>query len=470
MGEKENMQTDYQTLWNKCLAVIKDIVPKAAFDTWFVPIVPVSYADNKFTIQVPSQFFYEYLEAKYVNVLKVTLYRVIGQGTILNYRINVIGNQEKKSNEDGVVNLPTDGGPAPITGGRGPHIFDKTERVVWDSHLSSKYNFDNYFEGTSNRLVRSASEAIAHNPGKTFNPMFVYGPSGVGKTHLCHAIGNRIQEMHPDKKVLYISAHLFTIQYTEAIRKNATNDFLFFYQGVDVLILDDIQELIGKDKTQNTFFQIFNHLHLLGKQLILTSDKAPVDLQGMEERLITRLKWGLTAELDRPDLDLRKKILKNEITKNGVVIPDDVFNFIATNVTENVRAVEGIVASLLAYSTAFDRSIDLPLTRQVVSRVVKLEKKQVSVESIQDIVCKYYNLELAAIQTNSRKREIVQARQITMYLSKKYTDASLSHIGKIVGKRDHATVLHACKTIKDQIETNKSFRSSVEEIEGLLKN
>ena len=260
--------------------------------------------------------------------------------------------------------------------------------------------------------------------------MFVFGASGVGKTHLCHAIGNRIQEIHPEKKVLYISAHLFTVQYTEAIRKNTTNDFMYFYQGVDVLILDDIQELIGKDKTQNTFFHIFNHLHLLGKQLILTSDKAPVDLQGMEERLITRLKWGLT---------------------------------------ENVRDVEGIVASLLAYSTAFNRMIDLPLTKQVVSRVVKLEKKQVSVESIQDVVCKYYNLELAAIQTNSRKREIVQARQVTMYLAKKYTDSSFSHIGKIVGKRDHATVLHACKTVRDQIETNKSFRSSVEEIEALLK-
>lgn len=327
----------------------------------------------------------------------------------------------------------------------------------------------NYFEGTSNRLVRSSSEAIAQEPGKTFNPMFVFGASGVGKTHLCHAIGNRIQEIHPEKKVLYISAHLFTVQYTEAIRKNTTNDFMYFYQGVDVLILDDIQELIGKDKTQNTFFHIFNHLHLLGKQLILTSDKAPVDLQGMEERLITRLKWGLTAELDRPDLDLRKKILKNKISHDGVVIPDDVFNFIASNVTENVRDVEGIVASLLAYSTAFNRMIDLPLTKQVVSRVVKLEKKQVSVESIQDVVCKYYNLELAAIQTNSRKREIVQARQVTMYLAKKYTDSSFSHIGKIVGKRDHATVLHACKTVRDQIETNKSFRSSVEEIEALLK-
>lgn len=463
------MQTDYKTLWNKCLSVIKDIVPAAAFDTWFKPIVPLSYENNNFTIEVPSQFFYEYLETKYVNVLKVTLYRVVGQGTVLIYRIKVVGNQQKSSG--GTIDIPMNDGVINQKREEPTHmLLDKPERMMWNSHLSPKYSFDNYFEGTSNRLVRSASEAIAQDPGKTFNPMFVFGPSGVGKTHLCHAIGNRIQEIHPEKRVLYISAHLFTVQYTEAIRKNVTNDFMYFYQGVDVLILDDIQELIGKDKTQNTFFHIFNHLHTLGKQLILTSDKAPVDMQGMEERLITRLKWGLTAELDRPDLDLRKKILKNEISKNGVVIPDDVFNFIASNVTDNVRAVEGIVASLLAYSTAFDRTIDLPLTKQVVSRVVKIEKKQISVESIQDLVCKYYNLELAAIQTNSRKREIVQARQVAMYLAKKYTDASFSHIGKIVGKRDHATVLHACKTIKDQIETNRSFRSSVEEIEGMLRS
>lgn len=469
MEDYYNMQTDYQTLWNKCLSVIKDIVPAAAFDTWFKPIVPLSYENNNFTIEVPSQFFYEYLETKYVNVLKVTLYRVVGKGTVLIYRIKVVGNQQKSSG--GTIDLPmNDGVVNPKREEPRPMVMDRAERMMWNSHLSPKYSFDNYFEGTSNRLVRSASEAIAQNPGKTFNPMFVFGPSGVGKTHLCHAIGNRIQEIHPEKRVLYISAHLFTVQYTEAIRKNVTNDFMYFYQGVDVLILDDIQELIGKDKTQNTFFHIFNHLHTLGKQLILTSDKAPVDMHGMEERLITRLKWGLTAELDRPDLDLRKKILKNEISKNGVVIPDDVFNFIASNVTDNVRAVEGIVASLLAYSTAFDRTIDLPLTKQVVSRVVKIEKKQISVESIQDLVCKYYNLELAAIQTNSRKREIVQARQVAMYLSKKYTDASFSHIGKIVGKRDHATVLHACKTIKDQIETNRAFRSSVEEIEGMLTN
>lgn len=465
------MQTDYRTLWNKCLAVIRDIVPEAAFSTWFEPIMPLSYEENKFTIQVPSQFFYEYLEAKYVNVLKVTLHRVIGPGTILNYRIMV------DRSTGGMVEYPGENASTaikkvtPKDANKAPTPFSRPLVQDLDPQLNPKYNFDNYFEGTSNKLVRAAGESIAQNPGKTtFNPMFIFGPSGVGKTHLCNAIGTRIRELHPDKRVLYLSAHLFRVQFTDAIRKNTTNDFLNFYQNIDVLIMDDIQELIGMDKTQNTFFHIFNHLHQLGKQLILTSDKPPVDLQGMEERLITRLKWGLTAELSRPDLDLRKKILKNKINHDGIVIPDEVFNFIANNVTENVRDLEGILVSLMANAVINNREIDLPLTKRVVSQAVRLEKKQISIQSIQETVCKYFNLELAAIQANSRKREIVQARQITMFLAKKYTDNSFSVIGKIVGKKDHATVLHACKTIKDQIETNKSFRSSVEEIEDLLKN
>ena len=282
------MQTEYQTLWNKCLAVIKDIVPEAAFNTWFMPIIPLSYEDNKFTIQVPSQFFYEYLEEKYVNVLKVTLYRVIGQGTILNYRVMV------DKTTGGTVDYPAENGSVavkkitPKDANKAPNPFVQTAPQDLDPQLNPKYNFENYFEGTSNKLVRTAGEAVAQNPGKTtFNPLFIFGPSGVGKTHLCHAIGTRIRELHPEKKVLYVSSHLFRVQFTDAIRKNTTNDFLNFYQNIDVLLLDDIQELIGMDKTQNTFFHIFNHLHQLGKQLILTSDKAPVDLQGMEERLIT---------------------------------------------------------------------------------------------------------------------------------------------------------------------------------------
>lgn len=465
------MQKDHHILWNNCLAIIKDIVPEAVFTTWFLPIVPLSYEENKFTVQVPSQFFYEYLEAKYVDVLRVTIHRVIGQGTILCYRITV-----DKTN-GGTVDYPaanTSTAPAKsqqakdIT--KAPTPFTQPTNLDLDPQLNPKYTFDNFFEGFSNRLGRTAGEEVSRNPGKTtFNPLFLYGPSGVGKTHLCHAIGARIRELYPEKKVLYVSSHLFRIQYTDAIRKNTTNDFLNFYQGIDVLLLDDIQELIGMDKTQNTFFHIFNHLHQLGKQLVLTSDKAPVDLQGIEERLITRMKWGLTAEMVRPDLELRKKILRHKMEQESIRIPEDVFDFIAENVADNIRDLEGVLVSLMAHAVIYNKEIDLVLAKRVIDQNVKLEKKQISVQLIQKVVCDYYNLDLSLIQTNSRKREIVQARQIAMYLSKKYTDYSFSHIGKIVGKKDHATVLHACKTVKDQIEISKSFRSSVEEIENLLK-
>jgi len=466
------MQKDYQILWNDCLAIIKDIVPEAVFSTWFLPIQPLSYEENKFTVQVPSQFFYEYLEAKYVDVLKVTIHRVIGQGTILCYRVTV-----DKAN-GGTIDYPTANGVVLPSANKvtksltkAPNPFTQVTPQDLDPQLNPKYSFYNFFEGPSNRLARTAAEEVAKNPGKTtFNPLFLYGPSGVGKTHLCHAIGARTRELYPEKKVLYVSSHLFRIQFTDAIRKNTTNDFLNFYQSIDVLLLDDIQELIGMDKTQNTFFHIFNHLHQLGKQLVLTSDKAPVDLQGIEERLITRMKWGLTAEMSRPDIELRKKILRNIVNNEGLQMPEDVFEYIAENVTENVRDLEGVLVSLMAHALINNREIDLPLAKRVINQAVRVEKKQLSVQRIQEIVCGYYNLEQAAIQTNSRKREIVLARQITMYLSKKYTDCSFSHIGKIVGKKDHATVLHACKTIRDQIEINKSFRSSIEEIEELLKN
>ncbi|MDR1918187.1 MAG: chromosomal replication initiator protein DnaA [Tannerellaceae bacterium] len=465
------MQTNYQKLWDQCLGVIKDIIPDAAFNTWFKPIIPLSYESNKFTIQVPSQFFYEYLEEKYVNVLKVTIERVIGIGTILNYRVMVDGTT------GGTVDYLTEPSSiavkkiTPKDGNKSPAPFSQPVVQDLDTQLNPKYNLDNYFEGKSNRFVRTAAESITLNPGKTtFNPLFIFGPSGVGKTHLCHAIGTRIRELHPEKKVLYVSSHLFRIQFTDATRKNTTNDFLYFYQNLDVLILDDIQEMIGMDKTQNTFFHIFNHLHHLNKQLILTCDKAPVDMQGMEERLITRLKWGLIAELNRPDPELRKKILKNKISHEGISISEEVIDYIVDNVTDNIRDLEGVLVSLMANSVINNHEIDIALAKRIIGQAIRLEKKQISIQTILERVCGYFNLDPPAIQANSRKREIVQARQISMYLSKKYTDHSLSHIGKIVGKKDHATVLHACKSVKDQIEINKSFRSAIEEIEAKLKN
>lgn len=467
------MQSDCQLLWSKCLAVIKDIVPEAAFNTWFVPIVPLSCEDKKVTIQVPSQFFYEYLEEKYVNVLRMTLHRIYGEGTTLSYRV-MIGQLDSVNS---TVDYLAENKAPSVNSTKQPVDVNKVSTTPFtqvapqdlDSQLNPRYTFENFFEGTSNRLGRTAGEAIANDPGKTsFNPLFLYGPSGVGKTHLCHAIGLRVRELYPEKRVLYVSSHLFRIQYTDAVRKNTTNDFLNFYQSLDVLILDDIHELIGMNKTQNAFFHIFNNLHQLGKQLVLTSDKAPVDLQGMEERLITRLKWGLIAEVARPDLGLRKKILQDKVNHEGLDLPTEVFDFIADNVSNNIRDLEGVLVSLMANSLINNKSIDMGLAKHVVSQVIRVEKKQLSIEKIQEVVCQYFNMDQDLLQTTSRKREIVQARQITMYLAKKYTPASFSHIGKIVGGKDHATVLHACKTVKDQIEINKNFRTTVESIESFI--
>jgi len=461
-------------MWEDCLTVIKDIVPGAAFEAWFRPIIPLSYEDHKFTIQVPSQFFYEYLEEKYVNVLKMTLNRVFGEGTTLKYRIMVSGQQNKINGNS--ITYPGEEAksihshsPNKIDTTKAPGPFKVASQDI-DSQLNPRYNFDNFFEGESNKLIRAVSEKIASDPGKTaFNPLFIYGRSGVGKTHICHAIGVKIRKLFPEKRVLYVSANLFRLQYTDAVRKNVTNDFLSFYQSVDILILDDIHELIGLTKTQEIFFQIFNNLHQLGKQLVLTCDRAPVDLQGMEERLISRLKWGMTAQIERPDPELRKKILRNKIEHEGLDIPENVFDFIVDNVTENVRDLEGILVSLMAYSVISDKEIDITLAKQVIGQTVRLEKKQLTIKKIQEIVCRYFNLDEALIQTKSRKHEIVQARQITMFFAKKYTDSSYSHIGKVVGGKDHATVMHAVKTVKDQIEISKPFRSTMDAIEICLK-
>ncbi len=461
------MNNNFDILWSNCLNVIKDNIPEPAFNTWFAPIVPLNYEDNVLTIQVPSQFFYEYLEDKYLDIIQQTLYREIGEGTILNYRILV----ETESNT--VVEMR--GESKSFTGtdkkisAKVPSPFDRVETSEFESQINKKYKFNNFFEGESNRLTRTAAEAVANNPAKTaFNPLFIHGNSGVGKTHLCHALGSKVQELYPDKKVLYLSAHLFKVQYTDARRFNTINDFINFYQSIDVLIIDDIQELSGLEKTQNTFFHIFNHLHQNNKQLVMTSDCAPMDMQGVEERLLTRFRWGLATKLERPDKELRKKILKNKILSDGLSIPDDVIDYIADRVTENVRDLEGIVVSLMAHSIINNREIDMSLARRVVEQSIKFEKKRITVQKIKDTVSDFYSVKKDLIQSPSRKREIVQARQVTMFFIKKHTELSLSQIGVQVGNRSHATVLHACNTVKNYYEFDKSFRSDLEEIEKIL--
>jgi chromosomal replication initiator protein len=466
------MNTDCKILWRNCLDVIRDIIPEAAFNTWFSPIVPLKYEDNVLTIQVPSQFFYEYLEDKYIDLIQQTLYRKIGDGTILNYRILVEAESnttvEMRGEPKFTVSDKKNQNPVSV---KVPSPFDRVEPSEFDSQINSKYTFNNFFEGESNRLARTAAEAVGLNPAKTaFNPLFVYGKSGVGKTHLCHAIGSKVLELYPDKKVLYITAHLFKVQYTDARRFNTINDFINFYQSIDVLIIDDIQELSGLEKTQNTFFHIFNHLHQNNKQLVMTSDCSPTEMQGMEERLLTRFRWGLSTKLERPDKELRKKILKHKILTDGLTISDQVIEFIAENVTENVRDLEGVIVSLMAHSIINNREIDISLARRVMEQNIRFEKKKITVQKIQETVSDFYNVKRDLIQSASRKREIVQARQVTMFFIKKHTELSLSQIGIQVGNRNHATVLHACNTIRDLSEVDKGFRSDIEEIERLLQS
>ncbi|OQB31790.1 MAG: Chromosomal replication initiator protein DnaA [Bacteroidetes bacterium ADurb.Bin174] len=457
-----------EKLWNRCLEIIKDNISETSYNTWFAPIIPLQYENQVFVLQVPSQFFVEYIEEKYIDLLRMTLYRIVGNGTRLEYRVLI-----DQASGTG-TRIPSEGGmekskPSVNTSNYiSPYHKPKLPEI--DPQLNPSYNFNNLIEGKSNKLARTAGISIANEPGKTvFNPLFVYGQSGVGKTHLANAIGVMTKQLYPEKRVLYVSSNTFQIQYTDAVRSNSVNDFLNFYQTIDVLIVDDIQEFAGKTATQNTFFHLFNHLHQTGKQLVLTSDRSPLVLVGLEQRLLTRFKWGLSAEIEKPDFELRRAILEDKIYRDGLEISEEVIDYIARHVTDNVRDLEGTLVSLLAHSTLANQPIDLELTEKVVSRIVNITPKVQTVERIRDTVCEYFSLTIDAISTKSRKRELVQARQIAMYLSKQMTNNSLASIGNLIGQRDHATVLHACKIVSDLMEFDKSFRENVKEIEERLK-
>jgi chromosomal replication initiator protein len=464
------IENEHIVLWSRCLKMIHDNVPDTTFKTWFEPIVPLKYEDSAMTIGVPSPFFYEFLEEKFADLLRATLNKEIGEGTQLMYSVLTDKTNHISVNLEGTKRSPAIPAQSVIReGNKAPDPMQAPAPQDLDPHLNPNYNFENFIKGSSNEFSRTVGETVAKNPARTFNPLFLYGPSGVGKTHLTNAIGTRIKELYPEKRVLYVSAHLFQVQYTDSVRTNHFNDFISFYQTIDVLIIDDIQEFSGLTKTQNTFFHIFNHLHQNGKQLILTSDRAPIMLQGMEERLLTRFKWGLVAELEKPDTELRKNILRNKIHRDGLDIPEDVINYIAENVSDSIRELEGIVNSLLAQSILFKREIDMDLAQRIVRKAIRYENKPITIDSIISKVCAHYNLDESAIHTKTRKREIVQVRQIAMYLAKKHTDHSSSKIGQLIGNRDHATVLHACKMVKDLIDVDKAFKAEMDEIETMIK-
>ena len=457
------MTKQHEQLWSNCLSVIKDNITEASFGTWFAPIVPLEYENNVFVLQVPSQFFVEYIEEKYIDLLRMTLHREVGSGTQLEYRVLV-----DKSSGKGTQIPSAAEQPKPKSIYASP--YQRVQLPEIDPQLNPVYNFNNLIEGKSNKLARTAGVSIANEPGKTiFNPLFVYGQSGVGKTHLANAIGVMTKQLHPEKRVLYVPANTFQIQYTDAVRNNTTNDFLNFYQTIDVLIVDDIQEFAGKTGTQNTFFHIFNHLHQSGKQLVLTSDRSPIVMAGLEQRLLTRFKWGLSAEIEKPDYELRKAILEHKIYRDGLEIPQDVVEYIAEHVVDNVRDLEGVLVSLMAHSTLANTPINIELAEKVISRIVSITPPINTVEKIRDAVCEYFSLSVEAIATKSRKREVVQARQIAMYLSKQHTKSTLANIGETIGQRDHATVLHACKIVNDLMGIDKNFRKNVQDIEQKLK-
>lgn len=463
-------ETQLTELWGKCLGIIRDNVPGTAFNTWFSNTKPASYKAGVLTIFVPSQFVYEYIEAHYVDLLGAAIYRTFGEGTQLNYRVLTdrqhqltVDQESEKQPAKPVVEQKKGDNAAP--GSIAVPVQDL------DPMLRSNYSFDNFIEGLSNKLPRAAAESIALKPGKTvFNPLFLYGASGVGKTHLANAIGLKVKELYPEKRVLYVSAHLFKVQYTDSVRKNTLNDFINFYQSIDVLIIDDIQEFVGVEKTQNTFFHIFNHLHQNGKQLIMTCDRPPVMLQGIEDRLITRFKWGLTAEIERPNLELRRSILADKVRREGIALTPEVLEYVAENVTDSVRELEGILISLHAHSALYGREIDLALAERVISKAVRVVEKELTVEDIVRTTCDYYHVKDDSIYTSSRKRDIVLARQVAMYLTHKYLPSlSLARIGQCIGSKDHSTVLHACRTIEEQIGVDKAMELAVEDIEAKMK-
>ena len=465
------IENNYVGLWNRCLQMIHDNIPETAFNTWFKPIVPLKYEDKALTIGVPSPFFYEFLEEKFADLLRVTLNKQIGEGTRLMYSVltdktNHISVNIESTNRSSAI-------PATSVirnGNKTPNPMQAPAPQDLDPHLNPNYNFENFIKGVSNEFSRTVGETVAKNPATTFNPLFLYGPSGVGKTHLTNAIGTRIKELYPEKRVLYVSAHLLQVQYTDSVRTNNYNSFMKFYQDIDVLIVDDIQEFAGLTKTQNTFFHIFNHLHQNRKQLILTSDRAPSMLQGMEDRMLTRFKWGLVAEMEKPDKELRKNILRNKIHRDGLNIPENVINYIAENVNESVRELEGIINSLLAQSILFKREIDMDLAERIIRKAVRIiENKPITIEEIVAKVCEHYKMDEPVLHTKSRKREIVQVRQVAMFLAKKHTDISTSKIGHLIGNRDHATVLHACKIVKDLVEVDKEIKADIEDIEASFK-
>jgi len=467
------MGNNPKALWDNCLKLIKENVTEQQFRTWFEPIVFEQYNEDSRTllVQVPSRYVYEYLEQYYVTLLSKVLRRCYGTSVQLNYRIVVDKKNKITVDEEGCepVNIDTLQ-PAALMGNKAPTVLDAAMPQDLNPQLDIHMTFQSFIEGDSNKLPRTVGLSIAEHPGKsTFNPFFVYGPSGCGKTHLINAIGIRCKEMYPRKRVLYVSARLFQVQYTDAVRQNTVNDFIQFYQSIDVLIVDDIQEWVTASKTLDTFFHIFDHLFRLGKQIVLASDRPPVDLSGVKDRLLTRFSCGLIAELEKPNLQLCIDILNAKCRRDGLKIPEDVIQFIAETANGSVRDLEGVINSLLAYSVVYNSPVDMRLAERIIKRAVKIDNHPLTIDDILENVCNHYHVSPQQVFSRSRKRDYVLVRQISMYLAQKYTKMPASRIGQLIGGRDHSTVIHSCTAIEQRLKVDKAFVDELNSIENSFK-
>ncbi len=473
------MSIDVKIFWKNCLKFIEDnLSSQQAYNTWFKPIKPINLNNIELTIEVPTHFFYEYIEAHYIKLLKTALYNQLGKEGKLLYRITM-----EHSNDSTALVRPSNHKTPPANQSltirpyhenskiSNPQIVPGLQSIKIDPQLNFNYTFENFVEGDSNRLVCIAGKAISTNLGNnSFNPLFVHGKYGIGKTHFANAVGLEVKEKFPEKIVLYISAEKFMQQYTTAVRNNNKIDFIHFYQQIDLLIVDDIQFLSGRKGTQEVFFHIFEHLYQNGKQLIITSDKSPVEIQDIDERLLSRFKWGLSSEIKSPGVQMRKDILKCKAFKDGITLKESIIDYIAENVNTNIRELEGVLTAIIAYSLIDKKEIGLSLVKEIISNYIKKLDKSITIEDIQKIVCKYFDIQLEDIKSKSRKRNIVQARHTSMYLAKEYTKSPFSIIGRKTGNRDHSTVLHACKTINNLISTDKKIKNYIQEIKKNIDN
>lgn len=455
----ENESKDPIFVWKECLSIIKKNVPVITYNTWFIPIKPIDLNDQLLKIQVPNSFFIEWIDEHYNTLINRAIKQILGENAELIYVV--------LEEPDGLYLSPID---VPLKVESKEKLNAGLNKKEFDSFLNSRYNFDNFIQGESNQLARAAAIAISKSPGETsFNPLFIYGGVGLGKTHLIQAIGNKILNLFPQKRVIYLSSDVFTIEFVEAIQNNTVNDFSNFYKSMDVLIIDDIQFLIGKEKTQDLFFHIFNQLHQVRKQIILSSDKPPKDLKGLNERLISRFQWGLTTDIQPPDFETRIAILKNKSESFGISISNDILEYIALNINSNIRELEGCLIKLLADSSLNSKEIDIELAKKTVKEISTARKINISIDYITKVVCEYFNVDEDKIREKNRKKEVVLARQVAMYFSKKLTKYSLKTIGLQFGGRDHSTVIHAYNNIDNMISEDTRLKDSIENIRNKIE-